>query len=357
LELAGEVAAGQWPRKPVGAGEAVAVMTGAPMPAGADGVVPVEDADVAEGRVRVTRAPAAGRYIATRGSDCAAGKVVLAKGALTGAPQVAVAAGVGAAEVDVFARPRVAVMGTGDEVVPADREPGPAQIRNSNNAMLVALLRRLGCVAADLGIVPDEPEAVRDALRRGIDHERFDVLLVTGGMSMGAYDYVPRTLIELGVELKITKLRIKPGKPFVFGVKEGSGADTLGTQHPAVSTTYVFGLPGNPVSAYVCTLRLASRLLTRLAGGRPQESASERWLTGRLEAGMPANGPREFYQPAIRTPAAGSKSSQNEFATITPLAWKGSADVFTLAAANALIVRGENEPPLPKGVIIRVLEV
>ena len=119
----------------------------------------------------------------------------------------------------------------------------------------------------------------------------------------------------------------------------------------------MFGLPGNPVAAYVCTLRLASRLLARIAGGRPQDSASERWQTGRLDAGLPANGPREFYQPAVRHSAPGGKSAQNEFASVTPLAWKGSADVFTLAAANALIVRGEGEPALPKGVVLRVLEL
>ena len=174
----------------------------------------------------------------------------------------------------------------------------------------------------------------------------FDALFVTGGMSMGAYDYVPRTLVELGVDLKITKLRIKPGKPFVFGVKGsaelkvlsaeldekratssslstqhsalsprpsalstqhsalGPQPPALGAQHSALSTSYVFGLPGNPLAAYVCTLRLASRLLTRLAGG----AVEEHWLTGRLEAGLPANGPREFYQPVVCTipPAPGA---------------------------------------------------
>jgi molybdopterin molybdotransferase len=399
LTVAGEVAAGQWPAAPVGAGEAVAVMTGAPLPPGADGVVPVEDAEEAgasgegdketgrqgdtergEGggaevrrRIRVLRAASAGKYVAARGSDCAEGRVVLAKGAMLGAAQAAVAASVGAAEVEVFARPRVAVLGTGNEIVPVDQPPGPAQIRNSNNVMLGALLRRLGCEVTDLGVAADEPEAVREALQRGMDPGRFDALFVTGGMSMGAYDYVPRTLIDLGVELKVTKLKIKPGKPFVFGIKRHEGtearrhegetdAKSESASHPNTPTprhphTYVFGLPGNPVASYVCTVRLASRLLARLGGGRPQESASERWQTGRLDAGLPANGPREFYQPAIRTSAPGGKSAQNEFAAITPLAWKGSADVFTLAAANALIVRSEGEPSLPKGVVLRVLEL
>jgi molybdopterin molybdotransferase len=163
-------------------------------------------------------------------------------------------------------------------------------------------------------------------------------------MSMGAYDYVPAAFADLGVDLKITKVRVKPGKPFVFGVK-----------HDAESSAnrFVFGLPGNPVSAFVCTLRLASRILARLNGGAPQE----RWLTGRLESGLPANGPREFYQPVIRKGPVGHKSAQNELPGIEMLNWRGSADVFTLARANALLVRAENEPALPKGTMVRVLEI
>jgi molybdopterin molybdotransferase len=260
---------------------------------------------------------------------------VLPVGTQVGPAQVAVAATVGAATLEVFAAPRVAVLSTGDELVPVDAQPGPSQIRNSNGPMLIALLRKMGCETTDLGTIPDHPEKLRSALEAGLRH---DALFVSGGMSMGTYDYVPRLLQELGVELKITKLRIKPGKPFIFGTR---------------GDPFVFGLPGNPVSAFVCTVRLASRLLTRLAGGAVQE----KWLTGRMIVGLPANGPREFYQPAIRTAAAGTISAQSEFAPITPLGWKGSADLFTLAMANVLLVRGENEPPVPKGTIVRVLEV
>lgn len=336
LKVVGEIPAGKWPARELGCGEAMAIMTGAPLPAGATGVVPIEDTErIDAGAVRILRADGGSRFVAPRGSDCPAGRVVLRAGATIGPAQVAVAASVGAAELDVFARPRVAVLATGDELVTSDQPPGPSQIRNSNNPMLACLLRKLGCDVTDLGIVRDDPQAIREALERGLN---FDALFVTGGMSMGEYDYVPRTFQQLGVELKITKLRIKPGKPFVFGVRPPS---------------FVFGLPGNPVSAYVCTIRLASRLLTRLAGGQVEE----RWLTGRLEVGMPVNGPREFYQPAFRGVAPGRDSSHAEFATITPLPWKGSADLFTLARANVLIVRPENDPTLPKGTIVRVLEL
>jgi molybdopterin molybdotransferase len=342
LQVVGEVAAGGSPQCTLGPGEAIAIMTGAPIPSGAEGVVPVEDVEkLSDSRIRVNRTggdPA--RFIAKRGSDCGAGQVVLKVGTRMGPAQIAVAASVGASELEVFARPRAAVLATGDELVAAEQEPGPSQIRNSNSPMIVSLLKQMGCEVTDLGVVPDRPESIRQALERGLD---YDALFVTGGMSMGEYDYVPRILKELGMDLRITKLRIKPGKPFVLGVRESKGSPTR----------LVFGLPGNPVSGFVCTVRLASRVMARLAGGVPEE----RWVSGKLECGMPANGPREFYQPARRVVSAGRDSSHAQLASITPLHWKGSADLFTLAQANALLVRPENDPALPKGTVVRVLEI
>jgi molybdopterin molybdotransferase len=208
--------------------------------------------------------------------------------------------------------------------------------------MLVALLVQLGCEVAEVSNVRDDRELIRQAIHSGMNH---DALFITGGMSMGEYDYVPALLAELGVELKITKLRIKPGKPFVFGVSPASARE-------ANDGGFIFGLPGNPVSAFICAARLASRLLARIAGGEPVE----RWAIGRLSASVPPNGPREFYQPAKIGMAQGGFSATGELATITPLGWKGSADIFTLAAANALLVRAENEPGLDRGAIVRVLE-
>lgn len=367
LPVVGEVPAGMPAPRGIGPGEAMAVMTGAPLPPGAEAVVPVEqtqeidDPEDVRGRVRVLKGVAAGYAVARRASDVSAGQIVLTAGAILEAPAMAVAAGVGAAEVDVYARPRVAVLGTGDELVPFGERPAEWQIRNSNNVMLVALLERLGCEVTDLGVAKDDPAAIREAVGRGL---AYDALFVTGGMSMGAYDYVPATLTDLGVELKITKVRVKPGKPFVFGVARGpssvvssGGAASPTTDHGSWTTDssprFVFGLPGNPVSAFVCTLRLASRVLARMAGGVP----AERWLTGRLENGLPVNGPREFYQPVLRKVPAGIKSAQNEIPAVEALSWRGSADVFTLARANGLLVRAENDPALPKGTMVRVLEI
>jgi len=381
LKLVGEIAAGGSAAAPLEPGQAVAIMTGAPLPPGADAVVPVEATErISAEAVRILEADRPARFVAARGSDARAAQLVVKTGALIGAPQIAVAATVGAAEIDTYQRPRVAVLATGNELVPIDREPGPAQIRNANTPMLVALLTRLGCDVTDLGVARDDPDTIRDALERGLS---FDALFITGGMSMGEYDYVPRLLLELGVDLKITKLRIKPGKPFVFGVypaganppvadqdketrrqEDKEKSTTASNQQSAISiqhsppppsspSCFIFGLPRNPVSAFVCASRFASRIITRLSGGTPDE----RWLTGRLDSGMPANGPREFYQPALRTVAPGRDSTHGEFASITPLKWIGSADLFTLARANTLIVRPENDPPLPRGTILRVLEI
>jgi molybdopterin molybdotransferase len=338
LKVLGEVAAGRWPEMLVKEGEAVAVMTGAPVPRGANAVVPVEDVEDSESeisdsksqipdlrKIRLTKAPVAGKYIAKKGSDVQAGRVVLRAGTRVSPAQLAVASSVGAHKIKVFARPAVAVLATGDELVNVDETPGPAQIRNSNNIMLVSLLKRWGCPVRDLGIVPDQPQEIRAAIREGLSD---DVLLVTGGMSMGEYDYVPKILHEMGIEFRITKLRIKPGKPFVFGVGEGS--------------KFVFGLPGNPVSGFVCAVRLASRLIDRLSG----QPAREKWVQGTLSAALPPNGPREFYQPAVI-----------ENGRVTVLGWKGSADLVTLAQANALLVRKENEPPRQPGEVVKLLEV
>jgi len=340
LQIVGEIAAGVSFDGTLEAGQAIAIMTGAPLPAGADGVVPIENTQqLDDNKVRIERADNPARMVAARGSDCRAGKVILEAGDELGPAQIAAAAFVGAAEVEVFQRQRVAVLSTGNELVDLSETPGSSTIRDSNGPMLVALLTKWGCDVTDLGRCRDEADVVRASLERGL---AFDALFVTGGMSMGAYDFVPRTLIDLGVELKITRLRIKPGKPFVFGTK------VSGDRH-----FFIFGLPGNPVSAFVCASRFASRVIARVGGGNPAEP----WLTGRLGVGLPANGPREFYQPAIRIVPPGKDSTHGEFATITPLEWVGSADLFTLARANALIVRPENDPPLPKGTIVRVLSI
>lgn len=327
LTVIDRIVAGGSAASPLGEGEAMAIMTGAPLPAGADAVAPIEQTQKIEGsnRVRFGEPTAMGRFIARRGSDSMGGSIVLKKGMRLGPAQVAVAASIGAVNVPVYQAPSVAVLGTGDELVPPDKTPAPNQIRSCNNPMLLALLRRFPCRAIDLGLVSDDPEMIQRRIEAGLTH---DVLLITGGMSMGERDFVPEILRRLGGELKITKLRIKPGKPFVFAKMPGD--------------KFAFGLPGNPVSAFVCTLCLVSRLLERMAGAAPGLGVRTAPLLQPLEA----NGNRTFYQPAIFDGRA-----------IVPLQWKGSADVYTLSQANALLVRPENQSPQSVGAIVEFIEL
>ena len=336
LGVVGEVAAGARRDEPLGPGEAVAIMTGAPVPPGADAVVPVERSELIDGgRVRLSGGRVEpGKFVASRGSDRRRGEVLLRAGGRVGPAQAAVVAAVGAWRVKAYQIPPAAVLVTGDEVVPIHAAPGPTQIRNSNGAMLAALLRRMTSTAGG-DLLPDDPAAIRAAIERLMP--QIDVLLLTGGMSMGRYDHVPRILRDLGCEFRISKVAMKPGKPFVFAVLP---AGKSGDGRPR----YVFGLPGNPVSAFVCTLRLASRLIARLGGGPADEFTRTR--PGVLAEPLPANGPREFYQPC-----------RFDGRTVVPLRWRGSADVFTLADADALIVRPADDPPQDVGTSVEVLEI
>ena len=332
LRVVGQASAGHAAMKGIGVGEAMTIMTGAPLPPGADCVVPIEQTDLPDGPfvsaggiVTVLKSGSAGQFVARRAADIAAGTEVLSPGTLIGAAQIAAAAFVGTSIVKVFDRPRVAVLGTGDELVGFEQTPRGAEIRNSNNPMLTALLMRLGCTVRDLGLVNDDPTAIRARIAEGLKE---DCLFVTGGMSRGQHDHVPRILKEMGGQLRITKLRIRPGKPFVLATMPGGQT--------------VFGLPGNPVSAFVCTVRLAARLLRRMMGAPAEEGI----VHLPLAVAAPANGPREFYQPA---------TLQSD--GVRPLMLKGSADIFTLARARILLIRDESAPAQPAGAMVRTIQL
>jgi molybdopterin molybdotransferase len=329
-KIIGEIAAGGWSDFGIKVGEAMAIMTGAPIPPRTQHIVPIENVEVIGNQLRILEPSLPGQYIAKRGSDVRAGEIVLRKGQTLQAAQLAVAASVGKTSLSVYSRPRVGVLSTGDEIVPPERTPGAGQIRDSNSIMLTSLLQQMDCHVLELGHVRDEKELIAQRITLGMAN--VDVLFISGGMSMGRYDYAPQVLQELGVELLITKVRIKPGKPFLFGKKKRAGGGEC----------FVFGLPGNPVSAMICTLRLAGRLLRRMQG----RAVERRWMEATLINGLPANGPREFYQP-VRLQGDG----------VMPLAWKGSADIFTLAQADALLRRAENEPAIKAGARVRVMAI
>lgn len=250
LRVAGTIAAGSAPDVPIGPGEAVRIMTGAPMPPGADAVVVVErSTSVNEGAyVDLTDAAPAGRHIRAAGNDVAVGDEVLPAGTLLGPAHLGVLASLGIRQPTVVPRPRVAVLSTGDELVDDDRPLQPGQIRESNRPTLVAALRSYGVDAIDFGTVPDDRDALADAFVRAAgDH---DAVVSSGGVSMGDFDLVKAVLAELA-DMTWMQVAIRPAKPFAFGVLDG---------------TPVFGLPGNPVSSLVSLSMLALPGLRRLAG-------------------------------------------------------------------------------------------
>ena len=330
LKLVGEVAAGQSHDHSIEAGEAVAIMTGAPIPSGADRVVPVEKTRVEGDRVIILESSGS-TSIHKQGCEARQGDVVIPKGVRCDSRHLAAIAQVGLTDVDVYEMPRVAVVVTGDEIVGAGDEVGANQIRDANAPMFDVLLFKLGAAAIETTHAPDSLNQIKKTISRVLDENR-DAVVITGGMSMGKFDFVPQALAEVGFELKIRKLKMRPGKPFVFGTRMHKGRKQ-----------FAFGLPGNPVSAYVCTVMLASRLLDRMAGLKSPTDRTRRFI---LETELPANGPREFYQPALI-----------HGRTLKPLNWIGSADVFTLARADVLLIRPANDPARNAGDEVMAIEI
>jgi molybdenum cofactor synthesis domain-containing protein len=246
--LAGEGKAGEMPAVPVVPGTAARVMTGAPLPSGADAVVMVEDSVVEGEFVRFTRAVRPGENVRPAGSDLAAGQMVLTAGTPLGPAEIGLLATVGRSEVWAYPAPRVAVLSTGDEVVEPWETPGPAQVRDSNRYALMAAVRGAGGEPVSLGIIPDQPEALRETIGTALD--RADALITSGGVSEGEWDHLGPLLAELGT-VHFHRVRQKPGKPLTFATVRGKPC---------------FALPGNPVSALVSFELYVRPALRRMAG-------------------------------------------------------------------------------------------
>lgn len=267
LRLAGESRAGRPAEGRVGEGEAIWISTGAILPMGVDAVLPVEDAAEEDGCLLPQRPVAAGEHVRRAGEDVEAGQTLIAPGSRIGAAEIAVLAAAGVAEVECAARPRVAVLGSGDELVPPGKPLGPGQIHDSNSFALAALVREAGGVVESVAHLPDEPEAVREAIAAALGCE---VLVVAGGVSVGRHDHVKGALAELGVEERFWRVAMRPGGPTWFGVLPRERG----------RTTLVFGLPGNPVSAMVTFHLFARPALRALQGLDP--------LPGRTRAALAA---------------------------------------------------------------------
>jgi len=311
-------------------GSASRIMTGAPLPPGADAVVMVEETETAPGAadaILVRSAVRPGDNVARRGGDVRTGDLLLAAGDFVGAAEVAVLAAVGRTRVKVGGRPRAAVLATGNEIVPPEEAPPPGAIRNSNGPMLRALARRSGADAVSLGIAPDDEPALRERIEIGL---RSDLLLISGGVSMGTCDLVGEALRAAGVEILFDKVAIKPGKPFTFG-RRGSCS--------------VFGCPGNPVSSYVIFQVFARPALRRLAGAAHPTIAPVR---GILEGPVRQRpGRTGYYQTQARFTGDGYS------ARVLPTS--GSADFVSCALGNALAVVPSEIAGLEAGAAIDLL--
>lgn len=329
LDVVCEVPAGKAPGDRIGPGQAARVFTGAPVPDGADAVVMQEvcEADPA-GRVRVGDTAHAGENVVPRGTECAAGDVVARPGDRIVPGLVGALAAVGVCRPRVHVRPTAFVVSTGDELVPVDEVPGPGRIRNSNAAALRAALDAMGARVLGDARAGDTEAALRDAVDRGL---AADVLLVTGGVSVGDYDLVPAVLAAAGVRRVFHGVRVKPGKPLWFGV--------------APSGTLVFGLPGNPVSALVNTRLFVLPAVWRLLGDpRPPH----RTIRVRLAAPAGRGERRRRYVPARMEWEGG-------VACARPVAFRGSGDVFGFSRADCLVVVPEDAPPADAGAEVDVL--
>ena len=325
LRIIGEVRAGQVFVGDVKAGEAVEIMTGAPLPDGADAVVMIEQTERSGDRLRIDRAHASGDNFNPRGLEAAAGAIVMKPGQRLGFAEIALLATVGRTSVKVYRRPRVAVLPTGDEVVEAGEMPQPFQIRNSNAWSLAVQVERAGGDPNILAIARDTHESTRALVEQGLTH---DLLLLSGGVSAGKYDVVEQVLGDLGGDFFFTRVRIQPGQPVVFGAARG---------------TLFFGLPGNPASTMV-TFEVFARAAVELLGGA--SDATLPMLHARMWKGFRQKPGLTRFLPAHVT---------HDGATVEPLTWHGSGDVASLARANAFIVTEPDRETWSTGDWIRVI--
>lgn len=338
LTVAGQVQAGRLWEEEIVSGQAIEIMTGAPVPSGANAVVMlehVEESGTAERVIRLAdgRRIAAGENIVPRGSEARRGDVVLHAGMELEPAAVALAAACGAATVEVFRKPRVSILATGDELVDVMQAPGPQQIRNSNSYGLAALVTRAGGVPSRLPAAKDQREELERAIRSA---RTADLMILTGGVSMGKYDLVEEVLLSLGATFFFTGVKMQPGKPVVFGkLPEKDGMPEI----------YFFGLPGNPVSSQVTFTCFAETMLRAIGGGSlegprfvqatlAEEVAGKPGLTRLLPARLTPNRAR----PEVRL-----------------VVWQGSGDMAANARANCYAVLPEETERFKPGDIITVL--
>jgi molybdopterin molybdotransferase len=330
LKVVGTSAAGHAFEGVAGPGEAVRIFTGAPLPAFADTVLLQEDAEVLEdGRIRTAFLTPKGRHIRPRGQDFHEGEVVLKAGDVLDPGRLTVAAAMNHPELTVYARPRVALLATGDELVPPGTPPGASQIIASNTYGVAAIARSAGADIVDLGIVRDDKQAILDAVRNALSLD-IDVLVTLGGASVGDFDLVQPVLGEAGMELDFWRIAMRPGKPLMVG---------------RLGEIQVVGLPGNPVSSLVCSLLFLEPLVRRLSHLPPKDRLRD------AVAAVPVkeNDHRQDYVRARVT-----RGPAGEL-LVTPFGKQDSSMMKTFAEAEGLLVRPPQAPAMAAGSPCKVL--
>ncbi|MBI4479723.1 MAG: molybdopterin molybdotransferase MoeA [Acidobacteria bacterium] len=327
LRILGQVKAGDAFDRTIGASECVEIMTGAPVPDGAEAVVMVEHTTPQGEWVEVGRSLEPGENVVRRGSEARQGDRLLHQGRRIGYAEIAMMAAVGKQTVAVYPMPRVAILPTGDEVVDVGIEPGPYQIRNSNSYSLQAQVAAAHGVAVPLGIAPDREERLREMIAEGL---RSDLLLLSGGVSAGKYDLVEQVLAGFETEFFFDGVLIQPGRPLLFGRAQG---------------TFFFGLPGNPLSTMV-TFELFVRPCLRLLAG--EEFGPSPLLRARLGQDLRRKPGLTSFLPAVLS--GGSADP-----TVTPVEWRGSGDIASLTRANCYLVVPEETEQVEAGEWVSVL--
>lgn len=331
LRVVGQLAAGVMSGQSLSPKEAIQINTGAAIPPCADAVVRVEDTEVdaSSNTVVIKQSVQSGNFITPKATYSRTGDEVLRSGSLLAPAQIGVAASAGASTVQVYRQPVVAVLTTGDELIDIDHQPSGAQIRNSNQYQLDFLLRSAHVQTQVLDIVSDNRHALKQKIEEGL---RYDVLCVTGGISMGAFDFVPEVLVECGAMFHFQKLAIKPGRPVIFATKD--------------DRTLIFALPGNPVSAWIGFELLVRPAIAALQG---RSGCLPTIFNATLNGEISTTRNRQTFLPA--------RAWVNDHGQwqVEPVNWFGSGDALGLGQANAMMVRPPDSPAASTGTTVSIM--